>query len=73
MRWTGIPKSSRTQTGSDNPKSISNNYVFSFCEDSNNNFWIGTGGGLNIFDRNSGNIFSFSLKATVCLTVSCRS
>jgi signal transduction histidine kinase/ligand-binding sensor domain-containing protein len=37
----------------DDTKTISNNYVFSYCEDKIGNFWIGTGNGLNKFDYNT--------------------
>jgi serine phosphatase RsbU (regulator of sigma subunit) len=34
--------------------SISDNSVLSMCEDKKGNFWIGTAGGLNLMDRQSG-------------------
>ena len=36
----------------DNENSLSENYIYSICERSSGDIWIGTnGGGINIFDR----------------------
>ncbi len=42
-----------------NPHSISNNIVQSIYEDSQGRFWIGTGLGLDILDRSTGNFYNF--------------
>ncbi len=43
----------------DDPKSLSNNYVSSIFCDKNNRIWIGTGEGLNKFNRKTGNFTIF--------------
>ncbi len=40
---------------SEDPSSLSSNYIMTMLEDSTGSFWVGTsGGGLNLFDRNKG-------------------
>ena len=43
----------------DDPKSLSNNYVSGIFCDKNNNIWVGTGDGLNKFNRKTGNFSIF--------------
>lgn len=46
-------------TDSDGPEAISSNNVYDLFEDSKDNFWIGTSGGLNLFDRSKGTFQHF--------------
>lgn len=46
----------------DNPEGISNGTVLDIIEDRNNNLWIATGAGLNLFDRSNGMFTAFHEK-----------
>lgn len=43
-----------------NPNSLSHDYVLTFYEDANENFWIGTRAGLDLFDVRTKNFTHFS-------------
>lgn len=65
----GANNSIRKAIGSDGASnlqsSLSYNDVKSFCEDENGNIWIGTdGGGLNLYNRKSGNYTHFKYNPT---------
>lgn len=45
----------------DDPTTLSADFVFALYEDSRGNFWVGTdGGGINLFDRNTGEFTAFT-------------
>jgi two-component system sensor histidine kinase ChiS len=51
----------RYRHSDDDPASLSVDFVFAIFEDSRGNFWVGTdGGGINLFDRNTGKFTAFT-------------
>jgi len=47
----------------EDPNSISHNYIMSIYESNSGDFWVGTyGGGLNLFDRETGKFIRYTVK-----------